>query len=95
MRALISIPIVVAMILLLSSCGTPPNVAQGKVVSCDAASQTISIQDESKPGTTLEMSFKDADMGTNPVPGDKVRIAYQTRDGKLLATRIMKIAKQK
>ncbi len=95
MRALISIPIAVAMVLLLSSCGTPPNVAQGKVLSCDAASQTISIQDESDPGKTLELSFKDADIGANPVPGDKVRIAYQTKDGKLLATRIMKIGKQK
>ena len=94
MRVLIPILIVISAAL-LSSCATPPGVAQGKVASCDKASRIVAIHDEAQPGTTLVFSIEGADMGADPIPGDTVRIAYYAQGDKLLATRIMKISRQK
>ena len=94
MKILIPILIVIS-VALLSSCATPPDVAQGKVVSCDKANRLLTIQDAAKPGSMLEFNFAEAEVGSDPVPGAVVRIAYYPKGDKLLATRIMKISLKK
>jgi hypothetical protein len=81
-------------VVLIAACGTPPKVVQGTVVSYDGAAMTMVIRDEADPGRTLELSLEEAEIGAVPVPGDKVRIAYNERDGKLRATRVMNITRQ-
>jgi cytochrome c oxidase assembly protein Cox11 len=87
------IPILI--LALLASCATPPDVAQGKVTSCDKANRIVTIHDEANPGTTLEFNFAEAEMGADPVPGDVVRIAYHAKGDRLFATRVMKVSLKK
>ena len=81
-------------VILLASCATPPKVVQGTVVSYDTTSNMMVINDESQPGSTLELSLVGAEVGANSLPGDTVRIAYHEQNGKRTATRVMKIAGQ-
>jgi hypothetical protein len=79
---------------LLESCATPPKVVQGIVVSYDKATETMVIQDESKPGSTLTFSLENAEIGAEAFPGDTVRISFLDQDSKLAATRVMNITRQ-
>jgi len=79
----------------LASCAPPPKVVQGTVVSSDNAQKFVSVRDAEKPDSTLEFSFDGAEVGAKPQPGDTVRVAYLIQDGKLKATRIMNISRQK
>jgi hypothetical protein len=79
----------------LLSCATPPKVVQGTVVSSDNSQKIVTIRDEGKPDSTLEFSFEEAEVGAKPQPGDTIRVAYLVQDGKLKATRIMNISRQK
>jgi hypothetical protein len=79
----------------LVSCAPSPTVVQGTVVSSDTAQRIVVIQDQAKPGVTLEFSFEGAEVGAKPNPGDIIRVAYLTQNGKLKATRIMNISRQK
>jgi hypothetical protein len=94
MKVLILIVVIVSLGL-LSSCATPPDVVQGTVASCGQANRMLAIHDAEKPGTTLEFSLAEADVGADPIPGDTVRIAYYTKGDKLMATRVMNISRQK
>ncbi len=93
MRHLLALTISMALVMI--SCATTPQVAQGTVVSCDEANKVVIIRDQEKPGGMLEFQFEGAEVGASPHPGDIVRIAYQMQDGKLRATRIMNISSQK
>jgi hypothetical protein len=86
---------IIGMALIMVSCATPPEVVQGTVVSCDESAKIITIQDQDKPGSTMEFHFEGAEVGANPQPGDIVRIAYQRKNDNRLATRIMNISRQK
>ncbi len=85
----------IAMALIVVSCATPPQVAQGTVISCDEVSKVVAIRDQEKPDSTLEFQFEGAEVEASPRPGDIVRVAYQKQNGKLKATRIMNISRQK
>jgi hypothetical protein len=78
---------------LLASCAAPPTVMQGKVIQCDGA--TVTVRDDAAPQDILEFLLGGADIGAKPNPGDIVRIAYHTSDGKQIATRVMNISRQK
>jgi hypothetical protein len=86
---------IMGMALIAVSCAVPPEIVQGTVVRCDEAAKIVVIQDQNKPGSTLEFHFEGAEVGANPQLGDIVRIAYQTQSGTLRATRIMNISRQK
>jgi hypothetical protein len=94
MRAYILFPLVLALLMALS-CASPPAVVQGKVVQSNPEIQTLLVSDETAPEKVLEISIAGADIGAEPNPGDVVRVAYHTKDGKLIATRIMNISRQK
>jgi hypothetical protein len=81
--------------LVMVSCVTPPEVVQGTVTSFDEAGKILVIQEQGKPDSSLRFLFDGAEIGANPVPGDTIRVAYRTQDGKLQATRIMNISRQK
>ncbi len=87
--------LLVGIVFAMISCAAPPQVAQGKVVRCDEANATVTIQDQEKPGRSLEFSFGDAEVGAIPHPGDTIRVAYRIQDGRPKATRIMNISRQK
>ena len=75
-------------------CQQAPNIVQGTVVTLDNASETLKIADETAPGAILELSLSGAEIGAAPRKGDTVRVAYEERNGKLTATRVMKVAKE-
>ena len=87
--------LIVGIAFMMDSCATPPQVAQGTVVSWDETNKTVAIGDREKPGSTVEFRFEGAEVGLTPRPGDTIRIAYQTQNGSLKATRIMNISRQK
>jgi hypothetical protein len=86
---------IIAVTLLAISCASAPEVVQGTVVNCDETKKIVAIQEQGKPGSTLEFSFEGAEVGANPHPGDTIRVAYQKQNGTLRATRIMNITRQK
>ena len=87
--------VVIGVTLLMVSCATPPEVAQGTVIRCDEANKALTIHDQDNPGKTLEFLFGDAEIGANPHPGDIVRVAYRKQSGPLKAMRIMNLTRQK
>ncbi len=93
MRSLLTL--IIGTTLMAVSCSTPPEVAQGTVISCDEVNKTVAIQEMEMPDQTLEFSFAEADVGVIPSPGDTIRVAYHRQDGGLRATRIMNISRQK
>jgi len=42
----------------------------------------------------VELSLQDAEVGAEPATGDTVRIAYWTRQGRHVASRVMNISRQ-
>src|SRR4030042_1828937 len=80
--------------LTLFACGESPLVVQGTVVSYDSASKTLVMVDETDPARQLTLSLESAEMGTEPITGDKVRSAYNEAGGKLSALRVMNLSHQ-
>jgi hypothetical protein len=77
-------------------CSDPAPVVQGQVVSADAASKTIAVQDEKKPGgQPLAFDVSMAEMGVPPVPGDLVRLAYRVVGDKNVALRVMNLTHER
>jgi hypothetical protein len=81
--------------LLAAACVNPPNVAQGTVARYDAASKTLVVKDERQPQQELVVSLEGAEIGADPVAQDEVRIAYRDEGGRLVATRVMNLTRQK
>jgi hypothetical protein len=88
-------PIAAIVALAAMSCSDPPKVVQGTVVSYEQASKDLSINDDSTPPRALTLSLEGADVGAEPAKGNVVRVAYRERGGKLVASRVMNITKQK
>mgnify|MGYP001148761011 CR=1 FL=1 len=84
----------VLMLLVLVACGPAPTVVQGKVVRYDPAAKVLVVADELNPSRAVELSLQDAEVGTEPTAGDTVRIAYWTRQGRHVASRVMNISRQ-
>lgn len=80
--------------ILSSACSAPPEVVQGTVVGYDEVSAVLVISDERVPGSSLEFSAEDAELGAALNTGDTVRIAYYKAGESLVATRIMNITRQ-
>ncbi len=80
--------------ILLCACGAPPEVVQGTVVSYDRTTGILVISDELTPGSNMELSAKDAEVGAELQAGDVVRIAYNRQGKTLKASRIMNITRQ-
>jgi hypothetical protein len=76
------------------ACAEPPNVVQGVVVSYDKESRIVVLDDEARPGQTMELSLAGAEIGAEPAVGDTLRVAYRDVDGKHRATRVMNISRQ-
>lgn len=75
-------------------CGPAPVVIQGTVVSYEKSSETLVVQDERRPGVTLTVSLKGAEVGAEAAPGDLVRVAYRETPAGHVATRVMNITRQ-
>jgi len=75
-------------------CGEGPQVLQGTVIGYDADAPTLTIEDERAPGSTLVLDTSAAEMGTQPQPGDTIRVAYRTQEGRALASRVMNLTRQ-
>ncbi|OFX26106.1 MAG: hypothetical protein A2V77_18530 [Anaeromyxobacter sp. RBG_16_69_14] len=95
MRKLIGI---VGVVLLTASlaCVKGQKVTQGKVVSFDPDKKVLVVEDEKQPDTKLALDTTSAEIGSpQPAPGALVRVAYQDRDGHLVAGRVMNVGGQK
>ncbi len=86
--------VLVALGAFLGGCGEAPRVVQGPVVSYEASSRTLVMQDETRPGVTLRVSLAGAEVGAEAVPGDIVRVAYREIGAGPVATRVMNITRQ-
>ena len=92
MRVLLVLVLPVVALALATACQEPPKIAQGAIIVFDTVNDTMKLTDESTPGAVLEFSLKGAEIGAAAYPGDIVRVAYREYNGKLTATRIMKVA---
>lgn len=79
---------------LMLSCGDPPLVLQGEVVSYDESAKTLSVKDERASGEVAVLSLANAEIGAAPASGDLVRVAYREREGAKMASRVMNITRQ-
>ena len=79
----------------LASCGEGPKVIQGTVVSCDASAKALVVRDERPPQASIAFSLEGAEIGAEPQVGDVVRIAYREAAGRLAASRVMNLTRQK
>ncbi len=105
-RILILLPVLImALILACPVMAVEDNVAQGKVQTFDKEKQLLTIDDyntdftkEHKYGapTGKQSTYntKGALIGITPAVGDVVRIAFDQKDGKNHAIRIMNVTKQ-
>ncbi|HOD67123.1 MAG TPA: hypothetical protein PKW75_10165 [candidate division Zixibacteria bacterium] len=74
------------------SCGDAPSVVQGAVVSYDPSSGIVVLSDERAAGRTVALDLTGAEKGSDPAPGDTVRIAYRATD--LRALRVMNVSRR-
>jgi hypothetical protein len=81
-------------LLAVSGCGEPPKVLQGTVTAYDVSSKVVTVKDELGSQPEVELSLQNAEVGAEPVVGDKVRLAYHDQGGKLAATRLMNLTRQ-
>ncbi len=88
------IPLALLVVMCAHSCGQAPKVAQGTVMSYDANTKIMLLQEESSPQPVLTISLASADYGREPASGDTVRISYREENGQLMAVRIMNLSQQ-
>ncbi|MBN1654578.1 MAG: hypothetical protein JXA30_12480 [Deltaproteobacteria bacterium] len=94
MRTFRTILVLLFFLIAASACGEPPKVLQGTVTTYDAASKVIKVQDEAGENQELLFSLVGAEIGAEPVVGDKVRLAYYDKSGSLVVTRLMNLTRQ-
>ena len=75
-------------------CSDAPKVVQGRVVSYDAQTKVLVLEDELSPHRELAFDAAAAQLGASPAPGHLVRIAYHDREGRSVAHRVMTVARQ-
>jgi hypothetical protein len=76
-------------------CSDPPKVMQGTVVSYDAATKVLVLEDEAAPHLRRTLDLASAEVGAQPAAGHLVRAAYRDRDGRMVAGRVMNLTAQK
>lgn len=81
--------------LLVCSCVDAPQVVQGTVTSYDPVSKTLLVKDDLDPLNIRTFSLQGAEVGADPLPEDHVRVAYRDVGGRLTATRVMNLTRQK
>jgi hypothetical protein len=77
-----------------AGCVQSPLVVQGKVLSYDAQSKNLVVEDERNPGQSQTFSMEVADMGGEPAVGDLVRLAYHEEGNRLVGIRLMNLSHQ-
>lgn len=89
--------ILVSLILIsiASSCGNPPKVVQGTVISYAEETKTLVVIDSLPPNVQFTFSLEKAEYGATPQVNDVVRIAYRESGGKLMAIRVMNLDRQR
>ena len=80
--------------LVLFGCQEAPKVAQGTVVSYDAAAKNLVIKDQAPPSSEMAFSLQNAEIGATPQTNDEVRIAYRDQGGQRTAIRVMNLTRQ-
>lgn len=85
-----------AALLAALACVPAAPVVQGQVVRVDAGGTTMSVQDETKPGSEpLTYDISKAEIGAAPSSGDLVRMVYRVEGGKNVVLRVMNLTQQK
>jgi hypothetical protein len=77
-----------------TACVDAPKVIQGHVARYDRVSKLLVIKDELPPAREVELSLAEAEVGAEPGVGERVRLAYHERGGRLVATRLANISRQ-
>jgi hypothetical protein len=95
LRIVVVLTVCTSVALLAAACGNPPKVVQGIVAKYDPASHTLVLKDEKQPEQELVFSLEGAEIGAEPVEQDEVRLAYREEGGRLVATRVMNLTRQK
>jgi hypothetical protein len=93
MKSLV-MPLVVVALAVCAGCGGRPLVLQGVVVSYDAATNVVTVKDETPPNSEVAFSLASADIGATPAPGDQVRLSYRDAGGDKRAIRMMNLTRQ-
>ncbi len=105
-RILFGAFLVLAAFFVMTSVSLAAEVAQGKVLSVDKTSNTVTIEEfdthkspehpYGRPtGVTSEYEIvKETLIGIPPQPGDVIRIAFRTQNTERIAVRIMNVSKQ-
>ena len=76
------------------TCSDAPLVVQGSVVQYNATDKTLVVRDDQSPNPELTILLATADMGTEPKPGEIVRVSYrQTAEG-MNGIRVMNLSHQ-
>jgi hypothetical protein len=91
LTAVITLTLISAVFL---TCSDSPRVVQGSVVQYNATDKTLVVRDEQSPNPELTILLATADMGTEPKPGEIVRVSYrQTAEG-MTGIRVMNLSHQ-
>uniref|UniRef100_A0A832EII5 DUF5666 domain-containing protein n=1 Tax=Desulfacinum infernum TaxID=35837 RepID=A0A832EII5_9BACT len=105
-RSLLALFLAVTAAFLMNSTALAADVAQGKVLSMDTATNLLTIEEfdthksadhpYGRPtGVTSAYKIeKQTLVGIKPQPGDVVRIAYKTQGTDRIAVRVMNVSKQ-
>jgi hypothetical protein len=93
MGRIVIIASALAATVVLGGCASP-EVVEGTVVGFDETAQVVVVRDELAPDSELIISIADATVGAPPEVGDVVRIAYEERADRKVATRVMNISRQ-
>jgi hypothetical protein len=97
--------IILAAIFCLASFAAAAEVSQGKCVSYDKDSHSITIEEYNinfsaqhpygePTGTMSTYNMSSAKVGINPEPGDVLRIAYEVKGTDRVALKVMNVSKQ-
>jgi hypothetical protein len=77
---------------LLPACAAPAPVVQGKVLAVDA--RTLRVEDETRPGTAIDLDISTAEIGNRPSVGDIVRVVYRNNGRPPRALAVMNLTQQ-
>lgn len=74
-------------------CFEGPHVTQGVVVEVDVTARVLVVRDERAPHGEIPFWFGSAEVGTEPLVGDVVRLAWKERDNRRVVTRVMNLSR--
>ncbi len=95
MRYVPGVIVVLVTAVFVTSCVNAPQVFQGTVITYEVDSKTLHVRNDDNPEQVLTFSLQGAEVGADPLPQDVVRIAYKDEGGRLVATRVMNLTRQK